>query len=148
MIATGISGQSGGSSQNGSEIRPSPMRPASATTPFQMLPAMPPPCLRASCGKRRDATCSTIAGMPNVLRISSAVSQTSGTNSRNIEHLRGHVNMLADVPAHEEGPALDPLPASSRRAPPPPARPQNQSAVPQTTSAMSIGQTISQSMRG
>ena len=147
MIATGISGQSGGSSQNGIEIRPSPIRPASATTPFHTLPAMPPPCLRASCGKRRDATCSTIAGMPNTLRISSAVSQTSGTNIRNTRTFAASAiappmsQRMKKVPLWTHS-CIQPASAATTCAP------ANQSTVPQTASAMSIGQIISQSMRG
>jgi hypothetical protein len=72
-MATGISGQSGGITHNGKVTIASSSIPASATIPFQTLPAMPPPRRRASPGKRREATCSTISAMPNTLRMIRAV---------------------------------------------------------------------------
>src|SRR6185295_19347057 len=140
-------GHSGGISHNGKLARPSATIPASASTLFQTLPARLPPWRRARCGKRREATCSTIAGRPKMPRISSAVNCTSGTSmSTMIALALNSAAALASQATNKVELAshccISPASHSVACAQKTITRP------PQSASAMSTGQIISQSMRG
>ena len=142
-------GHSGGKSHNGT-LRPG-TRPAcrrSATRLFQPLPATPPPRRRSSAGyeRLRDV-------VDHLLHAEQAEDEERGQVDERHEgeeeqHVRRHQRRRAEVDVRPGERVVEPPGAAMRRAAARACPRERAPTAPQSASATSIGQIISQSMRG